>query len=807
METFGRYTLLELAGQGGMAQVHLARQIGPGGFVKPCVVKRIAPEHAGDERVRRMFLEEARVSALLNHRNVVHTFDFGEVDGVPFMAMELVDGVNLAQLLRHMAKSGRWIALGPAVDIVREVLVALEYAHGLEGLDGKPLELVHRDVSPQNILLSRSGDVKLSDFGIARHEARDQHTQAHAPKGKPGYMAPEQALGTGMDGRADLFSLGIVLVELISARRVLASGQKIVSVTDLGPRLRELVDLRNEAPESLRGFALRLAALDVSVRPANAREAIEALDAIRPDLPPSRTLPSFLERVFAKYFPVTVAATSESPSSASLPKVALEEAAGTPAPSDEQEMAVDETAWAPAPDEAEATATVLTYQGWPEEFAPDAPPPLVLGSEAPPVEPPPGMLTPLGLVSRSSNVDAMKDFAPEFSEEAAQRGTKDVDRADPDDTSTELSEDSRSPKSGTTAEDPERPRLPLVPIVLGGTAVVLFGLGIVSLLAPDTEPPAPAVTHGDLRVTSTPPGAEILIDGRPVGEKTPTVLESLPVETEMRVAVRLKKHLPIPLDVVVSIPRSTAETSASFTLKRGRAYRLTTAPEGAQVEVNGRRLPDVTPLELPVVPFQESATVAIRLSDHLPVKLVLHGKVDTATVHEVTLEPAKVIDIVSNPVGADVYLDREKIGQTPVYDVRVPERRRFTVVVTKQGFKRQRQRLRGRQLDDRQLVINLEPLPLLAMPMSPEQRTKARKLDQRLAQVSRTLKREERALEKLERRLEMVSNSGTVFVGDIAEAQRAVDDTRSRIDALTEEQADLQSEIDLLRQDIVSKLD
>src|SRR5687767_15566353 len=130
-----------------MAQVHLARQMGPSGYVKPCVLKRISKEHAKDEKVRRLFLEEARISALLNHRNVVQTFDFGEVDGTPFMAMELVDGVNLAQLLKLMAKADRWIALGPGAAIVRAVLDALDYAHQLEDLDGRPLKLVHRDVS------------------------------------------------------------------------------------------------------------------------------------------------------------------------------------------------------------------------------------------------------------------------------------------------------------------------------------------------------------------------------------------------------------------------------------------------------------------------------------------------------------------------------------------------------------------------------------------------------------------------------------------------------------------------------------
>ena len=151
-----------MVGSGGMAHVHLAIQNVPQGYKKPCVLKRIAPEHVSSRAFRKMFLEEARLTALLSHPAIVQTFDFGEVDNVPYLALELVDGPNLARLCVTLAKNMTWIPIRAAVELTARVADALDYAHNLVSLEGLPMNLVHRDVSPQNIMLSRTGEVRFA---------------------------------------------------------------------------------------------------------------------------------------------------------------------------------------------------------------------------------------------------------------------------------------------------------------------------------------------------------------------------------------------------------------------------------------------------------------------------------------------------------------------------------------------------------------------------------------------------------------------------------------------------------------------
>jgi serine/threonine protein kinase len=770
MESFGRYTLLQLAGTGGMAQVHLARQVGPGGFVKPCVLKRIAPEHRHDDRIRRLFLEEARVSALMTHRNVVQTFDFGEVGGVPFMAMELVDGTNLAQLLKLMARHDRWIALGPAVALVRAVLEALEYAHALRDLDGRPLKLVHRDVSPQNILVSRAGDVKLADFGIARHEAREEHTVGLSPKGKRGYMAPEQAMGGAIDGRADLFSLGIVLVELISAKRVMSGTESVVSVAALPERIRTLCRSREESPPALNAYAERLASIDADTRPRSAREALELLEPLLPLLPPARPLPEFLERILERYFPSAAAVTEAGTSN--LPEV--------------DPNRVPDSTWNTTIEErTEADPVSAIYEGWPAEFAPEAPRALELKPrEAPP--PPEVKLTSFELVSRSSAADA--SFAPQFSEEAKKRGKVEVDRAPPVD----MEPAEASPKAKNLSP---------VQLGLGVLVIGLFGLGLASMLT-KSDDVAPIAATGQLRVISEPPGARISIDGHATGKVTPNAIDGLPADVDLVVAVRLDGHRSTPRQATVRIPSQIGNTTARFKLAKGRVFRMETTPEGALVEVDGQRLPDITPLDLDPLPFGQTAKVLLKLTDHLPVELALSADAATATVTKLKLEPAREIDILSSPDAAEVTMDGRKLGLTPLYDVAVPLNRSFTVAMKKAGFKPARQRLSGKKVEERQLVVNLDPLPLLALNLSKEQRREAKVLDERLSAVARKLRAKQQALKRAEQTLKLAESNSGSFLSDVAEAQRNVDVLRGEVEALEDAKSEAQSAVDQFRDEL-----
>jgi eukaryotic-like serine/threonine-protein kinase len=220
----GPYLLGERLGLGGMAEVYVAQRAGPRGFAKRFAVKRILPELAQDARFVAMFCDEARICAALCHPNIVQVVDFGEANGELFMAMEFVDGVSLARLLRSVSARRERFPGAVALHIAHEVLRGLAFAHQAQDEHGRPLGIVHRDVSPGNVLIGRAGDVKLGDFGIVRSEFVDRRTYPGELKGKVGYMSPEQVMGSDVDPRSDLFTVGIILAEMLLARP-LFSGQ------------------------------------------------------------------------------------------------------------------------------------------------------------------------------------------------------------------------------------------------------------------------------------------------------------------------------------------------------------------------------------------------------------------------------------------------------------------------------------------------------------------------------------------------------------------------------------------------------
>jgi serine/threonine protein kinase len=226
---FGRYRLLEQLGYGGMARVFRAVVDGPKGFAHELCIKRIRPEHSRNDRFVNMLASEARLCGLLRHPSIVQVHEFGEVEGDYYLAMELVEGHTLITVLRALARSARRMPVGVACHVINELAGALGYAHALADGEGRRLEIVHRDVSPSNIMLGALGTVKLLDFGIAKAAAhlRDEHTTTGTLKGKLGYMSPEQAEGLAVDSRSDLFALGVVFWELLTQRRLFAGNSDL----------------------------------------------------------------------------------------------------------------------------------------------------------------------------------------------------------------------------------------------------------------------------------------------------------------------------------------------------------------------------------------------------------------------------------------------------------------------------------------------------------------------------------------------------------------------------------------------------
>ena len=216
----GAYDVCAKLGGGGMGEVFLARQTGPADFVRPVVLKVIRDDLVDDERYRRMFLDEARITATIAHPNVVHAVDFGEHDDTLFMAMEYLEGESLSSILRHQGRRDRRMSPTLIAHIMAEVCAGLQAAHTVKTVDGEYLHLVHRDITPSNIFVTYGGSIKLLDFGIARAEERLVVSRS-GHFGKMGYMSPEQLVDKlVVDRRSDIFSLGIVLFELCTTRRL-----------------------------------------------------------------------------------------------------------------------------------------------------------------------------------------------------------------------------------------------------------------------------------------------------------------------------------------------------------------------------------------------------------------------------------------------------------------------------------------------------------------------------------------------------------------------------------------------------------
>jgi len=213
---FGPYTIRNELGSGGMATVHVASLDGPGGFEKLVCIKRIRTDVADAERWIDSFIVEAKLAAQIHHPNVVEVTDLGVVDDVYYIAMEYVAGVDVLSILRRAGDRGVMLPMIAAVYVMHEVCQGLDAAHRQCDLSGRPMGIVHRDVSPQNILVSYEGQVKITDFGIAKSQMASMMTAPGEIKGKANYMSPEQARGAAVDARTDIFAAGIVLHELLS---------------------------------------------------------------------------------------------------------------------------------------------------------------------------------------------------------------------------------------------------------------------------------------------------------------------------------------------------------------------------------------------------------------------------------------------------------------------------------------------------------------------------------------------------------------------------------------------------------------
>jgi eukaryotic-like serine/threonine-protein kinase len=279
---FGRYTLVQRLATGGMAEVFKAKIISGHGFEKLLVIKRILPNLAADKTFVSMFIDEAKLTAQLVHPKIVQVTDFGEERGQYFIALEFVDGFDGLALLRSSAQKHVKVPVPICMFIASEVLDALDYAHNAKDGEDKPMHLVHRDISPSNVFIARRGDVKLGDFGIAHAQERESKTQAGTLKGKYGYMSPEQVTGSALDGRSDIFAVGIVLAEMLMGKRLFTAPNDLdVLLMVRDGRLERWDKYGQDVPPELDAIVRKSLAKDLGQRFQSAAEFRDALEDLQ----------------------------------------------------------------------------------------------------------------------------------------------------------------------------------------------------------------------------------------------------------------------------------------------------------------------------------------------------------------------------------------------------------------------------------------------------------------------------------------------------------------------------------------------
>nr|WP_225937543.1 serine/threonine-protein kinase [Myxococcus sp. RHSTA-1-4] len=644
--------MLERIATGGMAEIYRARMTAAAGVTKPVVIKKILPGYAGNSAFVSMFVNEARIAAGLSHGNIAQVFDFGEVDGQYFIAMEWVDGHPLSSVLRRAREKGLYTLPQPlALLIAVEVLEGLAYAHTRLDERGRPLHIVHRDVSPQNVLVSYEGQVKLVDFGIAKARLAGRgEVEDTEVKGKYAYFAPEQARGRELDARTDIFAAGVVLYQMLCGRLPFEGRMEdVLRKVALGdfPRPR---DLNKDLPPALERILLTALAVEREQRFQTAESFAEALTrhlhTAAPDVSP-RARAHFMSYLFE-------AELVEDGRPVLLPREFLAQMARWTNGSSERRAVRDLT---PLRELTPPPVTPAPVQGRRERIT--QPIPVVSPSSAPPagerittqrVDLPPDLAEDSALGrSTTQRVDLPPDLAedsalergttqpvdlpPDLAEDSAlERGTTQPVAPPPDLTSPSAPE--RGPQSGAPppglAEPSANEALAHFARGAGLPRRVMLGAPVVMALTAI----AVMLVMGNtgtfsVELSSTPPGATIRVDGRPLPSRTPALITHLPADSEHLLEVHVTGM--VPWSQTVRAERGT--TLAVHARLRPRVAPGSSAP-GVLASKPGRAPP---PQEA-VMPAGRIILSAVGHAFRVPVLSAAELRLDPARTYAVRVE-------------------------------------------------------------------------------------------------------------------------------------------------------------------------
>lgn len=690
VKTFGRYNLIRKVAQGGMAEIFLAKFQGIGGFEKKIIIKRILPRFSENREFIDMLIKEAKTAVLLHHQNIVQIYDLGKVRDTYFISMEYIRGKDLRTVLNRLKSQGQYLPRELAVFIAREICKGLDYAHNITDQHGEALSLVHRDISPPNILLSLEGEVKIIDFGIAKATSQATDTQAGVFKGKFAYMAPEQASGIPVDRRADIFATGLILWEMLTTRKLLEAESDIMTL-ERAKRIDgyDIPFREYDIPEQLENIIRKALKQDRSTRYQTAGEMSRDLTVyLNLNYPgfSETDLADFLRQLFnldkrrgisggemitaapgdrsntnSEFFkslagprqdntdPSIKLAQARATAESSAPRpIKRESAAGQ---SDQWDLLEEIKAFAKGADEGGGGKPQEGGDGWVSQVAEDMVP----------QEDGTIITVPSNMGPGDPNAPATATTAPASNAPSHPASKEPAATAVP----------VQPPTIATATPVTPAPPAPGLGSRLMVPAFVLVLLIIgVGLLFPERvqqlRENLGLVPKATISFAYQPPDAEVLLNGQAVADVSSPYTLTLPIGTRHSLVVKKAGYMQeqVDIDLVASRSHSNINVVLKPELAKGNGkLELLGLPSSARIFINDA---PVTAAGLQALPTDVSLKVQVEKEGYVTFEKTLPALGDAPASVEVAMKPAPVsISIETTPPNAIIMVDRRQVGTSP----------------------------------------------------------------------------------------------------------------------------------------------
>ncbi|HKX13463.1 MAG TPA: PEGA domain-containing protein [bacterium] len=653
---FGKYFLIEKLATGGMAEIYKAKTFGVDGFEKILAIKRILPHCAVDKEFISMLVDEAKLSVLLSHTNIVQVYDLGKVGDDYFISMEFINGINLREVLNRAKEIDERFSEEIVVYILSETCKGLDYAHSKKDNESKPLNIVHRDISPQNILLSFEGEVKIVDFGIAKAAMNISHTMAGILKGKISYMSPEQALGKPIDRKTDIFSTGLILYELLTGEKLFTGETQFEVLKKIRTTRLNENSFPETIPIGLRKILAKALAYSVKERYDNAGDMqidlTRYLYSTYIDFTP-RKLSSLMRKLFAQEIQIKsgeikaddVAIDSKT-RSVMIDALAAQQnlvhrdndevTGGFP---EKQPTQTFIESFISGQDEGTGTAIGVpeitrTNQGLEPQTPTPKPAPK---AAAPAAQPKPAAAKP----------------APTATPAAKAKGSK---------------------------------KWLAYPIA----ALLLLSAGAGAYFKTDwfKAKPPPVIVTGVLQVNSTPAGAQVFLNEKDSGQVTPATIKDLKVGEPQKVTLKKAKFKDWTQTLSLADPNPVTLNPTLDVIPVG-SIKVVTTPPGAKILIDGKDSGKVSPATFEELPLSQTVSLRLELDKHRPVEervtvYSIEPMEFNKKLEEIVMGPIRV---TSTPPGAKIFLNNNDTGL--VTPATLPDQeigKRYTVRLARQGY-------------------------------------------------------------------------------------------------------------------------